>query len=191
MKLAQRELTKQRRRYRARRIILEVQEVKNKHIVCHELHCEEEDAVTSVRQKWKKELERYSRMKYQDDEMKKMARRELEEWEGRRKKSYNWACQEPRLTMSVLMQSRATFSNGKAVGIDGLSAEILNSIPWRALQKFRRTFELRYQGLNREEIETWLRNIIVLIPKKRIINKLEGQTRGICVQSVVATWYCG
>ena len=38
----------------------------------------------------------------------------------------------------------------------------------------------------------WLKNnIIVLIPKKKIINKLEGQTRGICVQSVLAKWYCG
>ena len=38
----------------------------------------------------------------------------------------------------------------------------------------------------------WLRNIIVLIPKKKVIDRLEGQTTGICVQSVVfAKWYCG
>ena len=36
-----------------------------------------------------------------------------------------------------------------------------------------------------------LRNIIVLIPKKKMIDRLEGQTRGICVQSVLAKWYCG
>ena len=66
--------------------------------------------------------------------------------------------------MSVLMQSRASFSNGKAVGIDGISAEVLKSIPWRALQKIRKAFEMRYLGQNKEEIESWLRNNIVLIP---------------------------
>ena len=34
-------------------------------------------------------------------------------------------------------------------------------------------------------------NIIVRIPKKKVIDKLEGQTRSICVQSVLAKWYCG
>ena len=38
------------------------------------------------------------------------------------------------------MQITASFSNGKAVGADGNSAEILKSIPWRALQKIRRTW---------------------------------------------------
>ena len=99
--------------------------------------------------------------------------------------------QEQRLTMSVIMQSRASFSNGKAVGVDGISAEILKCIPWRSLQKIKKTFEMRYKGRNKEDIETWLRNIIVLIPKKKVIDRLEGQTRGICVESVLAKWYCG
>ena len=34
-------------------------------------------------------------------------------------------------------------------------------------------------------------SIIVRIPKKKVIDKLEGQKRGICVQSVLAKWYCG
>ena len=92
--------------------------------------------------------------------------------------------------MSVIMKSRASFSDGKAVGVDRISAEILKSIPWRALQKIEKAFEMRYTGENKEEIETWLRNIIVFIPKKKVIDKLEGQTRGICVQSVLAKWYC-
>ena len=46
-------------------------------------------------------------------------RKELERWENR----------------TVIMQSRASFSNGKAVGVDGISAEILKSIPWRKLLK--------------------------------------------------------
>ena len=50
---------------------------------------------------------------------------------------------------------------------------------------------MRYKGQNKEDIETWLRNIIVLIPKKKVIDRLDGQTRGICVQSVPAKWYCG
>ena len=34
--------------------------------------------------------------------------------------------------MSVVMQSRASFSNGKAVMVDGISAEILKTLLWRA-----------------------------------------------------------
>ena len=49
---------------------------------------------------------------------------------------------------------------------------------------------MRYTGENQEEIETWLRNIIVLIPKKKVLDRLEGHTRGFCVQSVLAKWYC-
>ena len=86
---------------------------------------------------------------------------------------------------------RASFSNGKAVKIDGISAEILKFIPWSALQKIRKAFEMRYLGQNKEEIEAWLRNTIVLIPKKKTMTRLEGHTRGICVQSVLAKWYCG
>ena len=74
--------------------------------------------------------------------------------------------------MSVLMQSRASFSDGKAVGIDGIPAEILRSIPWRALQKIRKAFEMRDLGQNKEENETWLRNIIVLFRRKRLPQNL-------------------
>ena len=40
------------------------------------------------------------------------------------------------------------------------------SIPWRALQKIKKAFEMRFAGEHKEDIETWLRNIIVLIQKK-------------------------
>ena len=50
---------------------------------------------------------------------------------------------------------------------------------------------MRYKIQNKEDIETWLRNIIVLIPKKNVVDRLEGQTRGICVQSALAKCYCG
>ena len=117
------------------------------------------------------------------------AKRAHEKWEerSRKRREGTGGSQGPRLTMSVIMQSRA----GKAVGVDGISAEILKSIPWRALQKMKKAFELRYIGQNKEDIDTWLRNIIVLIPKKKVIDRLEGQTRGICVQSALAKWYCG
>ena len=42
------------------------------------------------------------------------------------------------------------------MGIDGISAEILKSIPWRTLQKIREAFEVRYLGQNKEEIGAWL-----------------------------------
>ena len=119
LKMAKKELTKHRRRYRARRIMQEVQKVMKNTNACHKLYCENEGS----------------------EELK---------------------------TMSVIMQRRASSSNGKAVGVDGISAEILKSIPWRALQKIKKAFEMRYTGENKEDIETWLRNIIVLIPKKVI-----------------------
>ena len=31
----------------------------------------------------------------------------------------------------------------------------------------------------------------MLVPKKKVIDRLEGQTRRICVQSVLVKWYCG
>ena len=34
------------------------------------------------------------------------------------------------MTMSVLMQIRVSFSEGKAFGVDGNSVETLKSIPW-------------------------------------------------------------
>ena len=46
--------------------------------------------------------------------------------------------------MLVFMQSRASFSDGKAVGIG------------RALEKVRKTFQIRCFGPNKENIETWL-----------------------------------
>ena len=54
------------------------------------------------------------------------ARKELEEWEEKVKRQKNGTGEHRghRLTMSVVMQRRA-FSNCKAVGVDGIPAEIL------------------------------------------------------------------
>ena len=121
--MVKRALTRQRRKYKARRIIQEVQKGKKHQFVCRVLHCEENDMATRDRQTWKNELERYSRKKYQDDEMKTKAKRELVEWEERSKQERDGGSQGRRMTMSVLMQNKASFSNGKAVGIDGISAD--------------------------------------------------------------------
>ena len=131
--------------------------------------------------------------KYQDEEKRMMAKNEPEDWEerSRRQTEGTAGSQGPRRTMSAIMQSRPSFSNGRAVGVDGISAEILKSIPWSALQDIQKAFEMRYTGEIKKDIETWLRNIIVLIRKKQAIDRLEGQSRGICVQSVLAKWYCG
>ena len=93
--------------------------------------------------------------------------------------------------MSVLMQSRASFANGKAVGVDEISSEILQALPWRAVQKTKTALETRYKGCNKEDIETFSRDVIVLRPKKNGIDRHEAHTRGICVQSVLAEWCCG
>ena len=84
LKIANRELAKQ-RRYRARRIIQEMQRVKNKQPACHALYCERERETTIDRQTWKEELERFSRNKHQDDEMRKKAKKELDDWDERQK----------------------------------------------------------------------------------------------------------
>ena len=96
---------------------------------------------------WKEELERCSRNKYQDEEMRKKASNELDKWEKRRRRHRGGAgeSREPRLTMSVIMQSRASFSNGKAVRVDGISAEVLKLIAWRALLKIKKPFENEIQ----------------------------------------------
>ena len=59
------------------------------------------------------------------------ARKELEEWEERSRGQgrESGASREPKLTMSVIMQSGASCSSGKAVGLEGISAELLKSIP--------------------------------------------------------------
>ena len=68
------------------------------------------------------------------------ARKELDKWEKRRRhRGGPGESREPRLTMSVIMRSRASFSNGKAVGVDGISAEVLKSIAWRALLKIKKS----------------------------------------------------
>ena len=51
LKVAKRELTEQKRRYRARRIIQEMQKVKNKQAGCQALYCDNEGETTSDRQK--------------------------------------------------------------------------------------------------------------------------------------------
>ena len=106
------------------------QKVKSKHVVCHELYCEREGETTSDRQKWKEELGIYSSNKYQDGEMRKKAKEELDEWdeEAEDGKRRIGGRQGPRPTMSVLMQRRASFPNGEAVGIGGISAEMLKPV---------------------------------------------------------------
>ena len=55
--------------------------------------------------------------------MKKKAKRELDEWEERSRQAYDGGGHGPRMAMFVLMKSRASFSYGKVVGIDGISVE--------------------------------------------------------------------
>ena len=87
--------------------------------------------------------------------------------------------------MSILKQSRASFSNGKVVG---LMESLLRFS--RALEQIKNVFELRSAGESKVDIETWLRDIIALILQKDVIERVEDQTRGICVQSDLAKWYC-
>ena len=101
--------------------------------------------------------------------MRMKAKNELDEWEGRirRQQDEVGEHQAPRLTMSVVMQRRTSFSNRKAVNVNGISAEVPKSIAWRVLLKINKAFEMRYEGQYKEDIDTWLRSIIVLIPRKR------------------------
>ena len=50
------------------------------------------------------------------------------------------------------------------------------------VQKIKSAFERRFVGYDRGDTGTLIRNVIVL--------KLDGQTRGICIQSVLAKWCC-
>ena len=119
--------------------------------------------------------------------MRVKARKELEEWDEKAREQKNGKAEQraARMTMSVVRRAKPLFR------MERPQLKFFKLyLPWRAPQKIKNAFELRYEGQNKEDIETWLRNIIVLIPKKMIV-RLEGQTRCMCVQSVLAKWYCG
>ena len=80
---------------------------------------------------------------------------------------------------------------GKRVGLMLSRLRFSNLFLGELCRKSKMAVEMRYNGGSKEDIETWLRNIIVVIRKKKVIDRLEGQRRGICVQSVLAKWYCG
>ena len=50
------------------------------------------------------------------------------------------------------------------------------------VQKIKFAFERRFVGYDRGDTVTLIRNVVVL--------KLDGQTRGICIRSVLAKWCC-
>ena len=72
-----------------------------------------------------------------------------------------------------------------------MASKFLKCLQWRAVQKTKRAFEGRYLGYNTKLIGKWIRNINLLIPEKRTIDKLEGRTRGIHIRSVMEKWSCG
>ena len=73
LKMATRKLTKQRRRYIARRIMQEMPKVKNKQAACQALDCGKEGETTSDKQNGRRSW-KDSTNKYQDDEMRMKAR---------------------------------------------------------------------------------------------------------------------
>ena len=75
--------------------------------------------------------------------------------------------------MSILMQSRVVFASGKAVRVDDLPSEVLKTLPWRVVQKIRAAFQRRYLEYERDSIDTWIRNVIVLVPNKKGIEESE------------------
>ena len=99
-----------------------MQKAKNKNEGCKTLYCENEGETTRDRQKWKEELDRYSRKKCQDERKRMKARKELDDWEEsiKRQRERAEGHRAPKLMMSVVMRSRASFSNEKAVGVDGI-----------------------------------------------------------------------
>ena len=68
---------------------------------------------------------------------------------------------------------------GKGGWNDGISAEILKSIPWRALQKIIKAFRLRYLGLN-EQRRNWG------VAEEHHCAYSQEKDGGICIQSVLA-----
>ena len=101
----------------------------------------------------KKELERYPRKKYQDNVMREKAVGTLREWESESHRQKNKGRWTPKLTMSVLMHSRASFTDGKALGVDDISSEKLTALLYGSVQKIKTACEL-YNGCNKENIET-------------------------------------
>ena len=100
-----------------------------------EFECEHEDRKerTQDRQMWTKKLERCAKEKYPDDRMKEEAMKELRVWEGEPKMQRGTGVWSSRWTMLILMQSRASFSEGKAVGVDDVSSENIEALLWRSV----------------------------------------------------------
>ena len=65
---------------------------KNKNDACQTLFYENEGGTTRDRQKWKQELERYSRKMYQDKTMRMKEMKELDEWEEESKSMRRASC---------------------------------------------------------------------------------------------------
>ena len=69
--------------------------------------------------------------------------------------------------MSLIMQSRASFSNWKAVGVDGISAEVSNPYLGALCRKSKKGFEIRYKDQNKEDVE---------------FDRLVGDERNLCAE---------
>ena len=62
----------------------------------------------------------------------------------------------------------------------------------QALRVTRQTIERRYIGVDIQLVDSWPKHIIILLSKHATrVRHLQGQTRGICVPSTLAKWYCG
>ena len=70
-----------------------------------------------------------------------------------------------------------------ATQVDDTSSEILKALPWRAVQKIMAAFNRRYLEYCRKSIDTWILNVILLAPKMKGIENLEGPAKG-CAFSV-------
>ena len=111
--------------------------------------------------------------------MKEEAVQELRQWEPDARRHRGKGVWPPWLTMTILMESRAPCRNGKAVGIQDISSEVLKASSWRAEQKIKCVFERRYLGYDKESLDSSLEKFIAMMRKKVGIERLERQIHGI------------
>ena len=117
---------------------------------------------TDNRQQWTQELERYAKDKNQSEPIRTQAMKLLANLDG------------------------AKLYDDNVAAITSFLHDEEGEVPWRAQQTIRLTFAVRY-------VESCLENIIISLATQAttLVTGLQWQTRGICIQSVLAKWYCG
>jgi hypothetical protein len=110
----------------------------------------------------------------------------LVDWE--RNEKLDGGATTPDLELYDVLQARAALPLDKGVGVDGISAEIYKSIPWRATLHIYHLFKSRLKFEASGESPFWKVLQFLGIPKVKDV-RVFGDLRWICKSSILQKWY--